>query len=220
MSRAVVRLSRVLLTALTALAAVAATVTPVSASTGSPPGATAVARARVAADVLMCSYDPDKAWFPSSWWNSAVALQTIGDYMQRTGDRRYVGQLDNTFEKDKGVFPPGVLSGDPLLGNFTSRAIDDSEWWGLTWIEAYDLTGRQKYLDMAQTRSPTTCRATGIRAPAAAASGGTRERTYKNAITNGLYIRLTAELHNRMPGDTTLAGAGEDGVATGSTTAA
>ncbi|HUB89454.1 MAG TPA: hypothetical protein VMA74_06965, partial [Dyella sp.] len=52
-------------------------------------GPTAVARARVAADVLMSSYDPDKAWFPSSWWNSAVALQTIGDYMQRTGDRRY-----------------------------------------------------------------------------------------------------------------------------------
>jgi len=47
-------------------------------------GPTAVARARVAADVLMNSYDPGKAWFPSSWWNSAVALQTIADYMQRT----------------------------------------------------------------------------------------------------------------------------------------
>src|SRR3954468_19974636 len=82
-------------------------------------GPTAMARARVAADVLMSSYEPDKAWFPSSWWNSAVALQTIGDYMQRTGDRRYLGQLNNTFEKDKGVFSAGVLSGDPLLGNFT-----------------------------------------------------------------------------------------------------
>lgn len=164
-------------------------------------GATAVARARVTADVLMSSYDPGKAWFPSSWWNSAVALQTIGDYMQRTGDRRYVGQLDNTFEKDKGVFPAGVLSGDPLLGNFTSRAIDDSEWWGLTWVEAYDLTGNPKYLDMAVTIAnyvygywdTSTC------------GGGVwwnAERTYKNAVTNGLWIRLTAELHNRIPGDT------------------
>lgn len=164
-------------------------------------GPTALARARVAADVLMGSYDPDKAWFPSSWWNSAVALQTIGDYMQRTGDRRYLGQLDNTFEKDKGVFPAGVLSGDPLLGNFTSRAIDDSEWWGLTWLQAYDLTHDPKYLDMAVTIAnyvygywdTSTC------------GGGVwwdAERTYKNAITNGLWVRLTAELHNRIPGDT------------------
>jgi predicted alpha-1,6-mannanase (GH76 family) len=164
-------------------------------------GSTAVARSRVAADVLMSSYDPGKAWFPSSWWNSAVALQTIGDYMQRTGDRRYLTQLDNTFEKDKGVFPPGVLSGDPLLGNFTSRAIDDSEWWGLTWVQAYDVTGNPKYLDMAVTIAnyvdgywdTSTC------------GGGVwwnAERTYKNAVTNGLWIRLTAELHNRIPGDT------------------
>jgi predicted alpha-1,6-mannanase (GH76 family) len=164
-------------------------------------GPTAMARARVAADVLMSSYEPDKAWFPSSWWNSAVALQTIGDYMQRTGDRRYLGQLNNTFEKDKGVFPAGVLSGDPLLGNFTSRAIDDSEWWGLTWLQAYDLTRDPKYLNMAVTIADyvngywdtSTC------------GGGVwwdGERTYKNAIVNGLWIRLTAELHNRIPGDT------------------
>ncbi|APG05525.1 glycoside hydrolase family 76 [Luteibacter rhizovicinus DSM 16549] len=164
-------------------------------------GPTAMARARVAADVLMNSYEPDKAWFPSSWWNSAVALQTVGDYMERTGDRRYLGQLNNTFEKDKGVFPAGVLSGDPLLGNFTSRAIDDSEWWGLTWLQAYDLTRDPKYLNMAVTIADYvngywdtgTC------------GGGVwwdGERTYKNAIVNGLWIRLTAELHNRIPGDT------------------
>lgn len=187
--------------AVLALALVAAVLPATAGSASSPPGSTAVARARVAADVLMQSYDPVKAWFPSSWWNSAVALQTIGDYMQRTGDRRYVGQLDNTFEKDKGAFPPGVLSGDPLLGNFTSRAIDDSEWWGLTWVEAYDLTGNPKYLDMAEKIADF---ATGYWDPSTCGGGvwWNAERTYKNAVTNGLYIRLTAELHNRIHGDT------------------
>src|ERR1700754_2686871 len=164
-------------------------------------GPTAMARSRVAADVLMSSYEPGKAWFPSSWWNSAVALQTIGDYMERTGDRRYLPQLDNTFEKDKGTFPAGALSGDPLLGNFTSRAIDDSEWWGLTWVGAYDVTHDQKYLDMALKIAdyvqgywdPSTC------------GGGVwwdAEKTNKNAVANELYVRPTAQLHNRISGDT------------------
>ncbi|MGW7682649.1 glycoside hydrolase family 76 protein [Kribbella sp. NPDC054772] len=173
-------------------------------------GPTAVARARVAADQLMSSYEPNKAWFPSSWWNSAVALQTIGDYMQRTGDRRYLGQLDNTFEKDKGKFPAGVLSGDELLGNFTSRAIDDSEWWGLTWVQAYDLTKNPKYLDMAVKIAEYV---EGYWDPSSCGGGvwWNGERTYKNAVTNGLWIRLTAELHNRMPKDTRWLGRAQEG---------
>ncbi len=168
------------------------------------------ANAKTAADELMSSYDPVKAWWPSSWWNSAVAVQTIVDYMHRTGDRRYLPQVDNTFEKDKGVFPAGELSGDALLGDFTSRAIDDSAWWGLTWVSAYDLTGNRKYLDEAVIIAKyvdgywdtSTC------------GGGVwwnAEKTYKNSITNGLYVRLTAELHNRMPGDTLWLGKAKTG---------
>jgi predicted alpha-1,6-mannanase (GH76 family) len=167
----------------------------------SPTPETSVSRARVAADVLMQSYDQQKAWFPSSWWNSAVALHTIGDYMERTGDRRYLDELDHTFERNKGPFAAGELSTDEIYGNFTSRAIDDGGWWALNWIQAYDLTGEQKYLEMAVKIAeymhgfwdPSTC------------GGGIwwdEERTYKNAVTNGQYVRITAELHNRIPGDT------------------
>ncbi|GAA1716986.1 hypothetical protein GCM10009809_11260 [Isoptericola hypogeus] len=160
-----------------------------------------VVRATRAAEVLMADYDPAEAWWQSSWWNSAVATETVIEYMQRTGDESYLPQVDRTFERNKGTFPAGELSGDELWGDFTSRAIDDSEWWGLAWIQAYDLTGDQKYLDMAETIGEfvhgywdtSTC------------GGGVwwdHERTYKNAITNGLWVRLTAELHQRMPGDT------------------
>lgn len=148
---------------------------------------TAIARARVAAQALMSRYDPVKAWWPSSWWNSAVAIETVGDYTQRTGDRRFLAQIDHTYETYK--------------GQFTTSAIDDTEWWGLAWIEAYDVTHDRKYLEAAEDIAtyvygywdPSTC------------GGGVwwnTDKTYKNAVTNGLFIRLAAELHNRLPGDT------------------
>lgn len=148
---------------------------------------TRIARARVAAETLMSQYDSKEAWWPSSWWNSAVAIHTIGDYMDRTGDRRFLAQVDHTFETYK--------------GEYTTPALDDTEWWGLAWIEAYDLTHDQKYLDAAKKIAtyvygywdPSTC------------GGGVwwnTDKTYKNAVTNGLFIRLAAELHNRIPGDT------------------
>jgi predicted alpha-1,6-mannanase (GH76 family) len=160
----------------------------------------ATVRSAAAADALMYSYDPNTAWWPSSWWNSAATLTTLIDYLRATGDTRYRWVVDRTFQVNKGTFAAGVKSSDPIEGNFSSRAIDDTEWWGIAWLDAYDLTGNQAYLSMAVTIADyvngywdTTC------------GGGVwwdRERTYKNAVTNGLWIRLTAGLHNRIAGDT------------------
>ncbi|MFB6726585.1 glycoside hydrolase family 76 protein [Kribbella sp. NPDC056345] len=157
-------------------------------------------RTSAAADALMYSYQPHTAWWLSSWWNSAVALTTVMDYQQRTRRTDLRWMVNEMFDKNKGVFPAGVKSGDALEGNFISRAIDDTEWWAIAWIQAYDLTGERKYLDMAVTIAnyvhgywdTGSC------------GGGVwwdRERTYKNAVTIGLYIRMTAALHNRLPGD-------------------
>ncbi|MET9223760.1 glycoside hydrolase family 76 protein [Streptomyces sp. NPDC003300] len=162
-------------------------------------------RSAAAADALMYSYDPNTAYWPSSWWNSAVALSTVIDYMRQTGDTRYLWVVARTFQVNKAAFPAGARSSDPIDGDFISRATDDAEWWALAWIDAYDLTGNVTYLNEAVTIATyvnglwdtSTC------------GGGVwwdRERTYKNAVTNGLYVRLTAELHNRISGDTTWLG--------------
>lgn len=154
-------------------------------------------RAGAAADALMWSYDPYPGWWPSSWWNSAATLTTLIDH----GDPAYDWVTARTFDQNKGVFPAGVRSTDAIEGNFVSRAIDDSAWWGLAWVAAYDRTGQQRYLAMATTIAnyvhqywdTSTC------------GGGVwwdRERTYKNAVTSGLYLRLVAAIHNRAPGDT------------------
>ena len=68
------RVLRALVAGATTLAISLVSAAPAGADPGGgAAGPTATARARVAADVLMSSYEPDKAWFPSSWWNSAVA---------------------------------------------------------------------------------------------------------------------------------------------------
>jgi hypothetical protein len=159
-------------------------------------------RVAAAADALMYAYQPNTAWWPSSWWNSAVATRTMIDYQRRTGDQRHRWMVRQTFDVNKGVFPAGVKSSDPIEGHFISRAVDDAAWWGLTWVSAYDLTGERSYLDEA------VIIANYVHGywDAASCNGGVwwnRERTYKNAVTNGLYIRLAAQLHNRIAGDQT-----------------
>jgi hypothetical protein len=158
----------------------------------------APARPQAAADALMYSYDPYPGWWPSSWWNSAATLTALIDH----GNRQYDWVIARTFDQNKGTFPAGQRGTDAIEGNFASRAIDDSAWWGLAWIAAYDHTGDQRYLAMATTIAgyvhqywdTGTC------------GGGVwwdRERTYKNAVTSGLYLRLVASVHQRTPGDTT-----------------
>lgn len=159
------------------------------------------APAAAAADALMWSYDPANAWWPSSWWNSAVALTSIIDYIKESGDTRYSWIIDRTFQVDRVAFPAGARSTDPISGDFISSATDDSEWWALAWIDAYDLTGDQAYLDEAVTiaNHVSTLWDTG------SCGGGVwwnTDKTYKNAVTNALYVRLTASLHNRIAGDT------------------
>lgn len=154
-----------------------------------------------AADALMWSYDPNTAWWPSSWWNSASALTSLIDYLRASGSTEYTWVVARTFQVNRVAFPAGARSSDPIQGDFISQAIDDSQWWALAWIDAYDLTGDHTYLNEAVTIAnyasqywdTSTC------------GGGVwwnTQRTYKNAVTNALYIRLAAALHNRLPGDT------------------
>ncbi|MFD7708545.1 glycoside hydrolase family 76 protein [Streptomyces sp. NPDC059786] len=162
-------------------------------------------RARAAADALMASYQTQEGWWRSSWWNSAVALTALIDFAERTGRHDYDWAIARTFEQNDGVFPAGGRSSDAVEGHFISRAIDDAAWWAMAWVAAYDYTHEQRYLDEAVTITSYvqqywdtgTC------------GGGVwwnRERTYKNAVTNGQYLWLTTALHQRLPGDTVWGG--------------
>ena len=159
-------------------------------------------RAAAAADALMYSYDPDNAWWPSSWWNSAAALTSLITYLKASGSTEYDWAIGQTFTVNRVAFPAGTRSGDAIQGDFISAALDDSQWWALAWVAAYDLTDDQTYLDEAVTIADDV----GQYWDTSGCGGGmwwNTAKTYKNAVTNALYIRLTAALHNRVPGDTT-----------------
>jgi predicted alpha-1,6-mannanase (GH76 family) len=142
-----------------------------------------------AAASLMAEYDAGKGlWQKIGWWNSANALTAIIDYSAATNDQSYRYAIDNTFEKNK--------RHNLFETNFTNDYMDDTGWWGLAWVRAYDLTGDSKYLDMAKKDADyiysfkdDTC------------GGGvwwSKEKKYKNAITNELFIKLSAAIHNRI----------------------
>ncbi|WP_322097759.1 glycoside hydrolase family 76 protein [Nakamurella alba] len=144
-----------------------------------------------AVDALVGFYDQGSGLWPTTgWWNSANALTALIDYMIATGDRRYAWVVENTYEQKRNA----------ARGNFVNDLIDDTGWWALAWIRAYDLTGEQRYLSTARTAidfmggfEDDHC------------GGGiwwTVARTYKNAIASELYIKAAAELDVRLGGGT------------------
>lgn len=152
-------------------------------------------------DALIFDFQIYTAWWLSSWWNSAVATHTVTDYMRQSGDEQYLWLIERVLTINKEPFPAGVKSTDELPGDFLSRAIDDALWWGLGWADAFALTKNGTYLDAARKIADygaefydeETC------------DGGIwwdEERTYKNAVTIGQYIKLSAQLHALIEGDT------------------
>jgi predicted alpha-1,6-mannanase (GH76 family) len=140
-----------------------------------------------AVDTLVGFYDlRSGVWPTTGWWNSANALTALTNYMVLSGDHRYVWVVENTFTKKKLA----------ARGDFINDFTDDTGWWALAWISAYDLTGDARYLQTAQrdvdfmwSNHDDVC------------GGGlwwTVNRKYKNAISNELFVQAAAELAHRL----------------------
>jgi predicted alpha-1,6-mannanase (GH76 family) len=111
--------------------------------------------------VLMLAGQRDRMQDLSRWWNSANAITALIDYMSVTGDRSYLAPVvANTFDRAPGtrrpVFSRRVSPSWPFFRlsrgayqGFINAFYDDEGWWALAWLDAYDLTGEDKYLAAA-----------------------------------------------------------------------
>lgn len=125
-----------------------------------------------------------------STWQSANALTALIDYMARTGDRQYLGYVDETYRHGD-VARTGV----PRKTGYN----DDELWWALAWIRAFDLTSDPRYLEAAQVivdglddQKASYCNG-GLMWKRAGTDG-----TQVNSITNALYLSATALLSTRV----------------------
>jgi len=122
----------------------------------------------------------------TGWWNSANAITVLDNYMELSHSKEYLPILDHTFSTAQ-------LTNKDFLNNF----YDDEGWWALAWLSTYDLTKNPKYLAMAEVIfkdmkggwSDDVC------------GGGiwwSKDRQYKNAIANELFLSVAAHLTNRV----------------------
>ena len=141
----------------------------------------------------------DGRWEDSvAWWLTGNALQAVLDYMHRTGSRQYLGQARHTIELQKAPLPWWPSGG----GDFRADSTDDTGWWALACVRMFDLTGEAEFLHYAALDEAYMY---GFWSDEPCGGGiiwSVPTRTYKNAISNELYMALAAVLHNRTPGDT------------------
>jgi predicted alpha-1,6-mannanase (GH76 family) len=174
-----------------------ATFTPAQASQG--PVVTPRDRAANAITAMVGFYDPGTSRFDPgpSWWLTGNSLQILLDYVQKTGDRTYLPLAEHTVQALRAPVSWWPQGG----GDFRTDSTDDTAWYGLAMVRLYQLTHDQQYLTIAEEDEAYIGSYWDDRC-----GGGViwdiPSDSYKNAISNELYLELAASLHNVIPRDT------------------
>jgi predicted alpha-1,6-mannanase (GH76 family) len=142
---------------------------------------------------ILAGIDKLQTWYTQStglyqttgWWNSANALTMLADYSLVARSSSYNTVFSNSFQQAQ-----------KANSGFLNNYYDDEGWWALAWIAAYDLTHTQQYLDMAS--SIFTDMSGGWDSTCGGGIWWSKDKTYKNAIANELFLSVAAHLANRV----------------------
>jgi predicted alpha-1,6-mannanase (GH76 family) len=116
------------------------------------------------------------------WWNAANAIEALVDYSLLAGTNFFSSVITHTYEKN-------------VKNNFFCNYYDDEGWWALAWIKTYDFTQDERYLVSADTLFEDMCKGWDD-----VCGGGVwwkKDRTYKAAIQNELFLTVAARLFER-----------------------
>ncbi len=116
-------------------------------------------------------------------------MTVLVDYSRLSKSRQYDSVFANIFDAAQKTSPG-------FLNNF----YDDEGWWALAWIDAYDLTGDPRYLSIAE--SIFSDMTGGWNNECGGGIWWSKDRKYKNAIANELFLSVAAHLANRTAGPT------------------
>ena len=131
-------------------------------------------------------YNDKGLWDTTGWWNAAHCVEAIENAIVAQNGGDYLNVLERTFD---------LNSSQDFLNEF----YDDEGWWALAWIRAYDLTGDRQYLDMAKVIFVDLC--TGWDERCGGGIWWKKDRRYKNAVANELFLAVAIKLHQRTPDD-------------------
>jgi predicted alpha-1,6-mannanase (GH76 family) len=143
-------------------------------------------RAGMAVKSLQKWYDLQSGLYKTTgWWNAANVITVLADYSKAVQSQDYDFVFSNTLSAAEKKFP-----------GFINEYYDDEGWWALAWIDAYQQTNDPRYLEAAEFIFKDMTYGWDN-----ACSGGiwwSKDRKYKNAIANELFLSVAAELANEI----------------------
>jgi predicted alpha-1,6-mannanase (GH76 family) len=165
------------------------------ASTGKRAAKVQLQRAKEGVSTLQAWYDPTSGLYKTTgWWNSANAITVLVDYSRVSHSGKYKPVFSNTLT--------AAQAGKDGFQGFINQFYDDEGWWALAWIDAYDFTHDRRYLSQAESIFQNM--ATGWDDVCGGGTWWNKERHYKAAIANELFLSVAAHLANRDPGNQAL----------------